>query len=135
MSPISFKPATQATFYKLTPTADLVPCAVCGGPNLMGKVALKVDCTACGQTGYSNFYTAINLPVHYTPRAYTRWNATEGGLARFGDAQIKLDSRFEDVVDAAKYVHVKGADWNFQRVHNPGQVFGQERLVLAISRK
>lgn len=101
----------------------------------MGKVALKVDCTACSQTGYSNFYTGINLPVFYTPRGFTRWNTTEGGLARFGDAQIKLDARFEDIVDVAKYVHVRGADWDFQRVHNPGQAFGQDRLVLALSRR
>lgn len=101
----------------------------------MGKVSLKVDCTACSQTGYSNFFTGINLPVFYTPRGFTRWQGTEGGLAKFGEAQIKLDAKFEDIVDDAKYVHVKGADWNFQRVHNPGHAFGQDRLVLAISRK
>lgn len=133
--PFSFKPAITATFYELTPTDKLVPCAVCGGPNRMGKVSQKVDCTACSQTGYSNFYTGIDLPVFYTPRAFTSWNATEGGLARFGDCQIKLDSRFEDVVEAAKYVHTKGADWTFQRVHMPGASFGQERIVLALSRK
>lgn len=133
--PISFKPAITATFYKLTPTDQLVPCAVCGGPNRMGRVALKVDCTACSQTGYSNFYTGINLPVYYTPRAFTRWNATEGGLARFGDAQIKLDAHYEDIVEDSKYVRVKGADWTFERVHVPGGSFGQERIVLALTRK
>lgn len=133
--PFSFKPSITATFYELTPTEDLVLCPVCGGPNLMGRVSKKVDCTACGQTGYSNFFTGINVPVFYTPRAYTRWNASEGGMSRFGEAQIKLDARFADVVSAAKYVHAKDADWNFQRVHNPGGAFGQERLVLALSRR
>jgi len=133
--PVSFKPATTATFYKLTPTDDLVACTVCGGSNRMGRVSLKVDCEACSQTGYSNFYTGINLPVFYTPRAYTRWQGTEGGVAKFGDAQIKLDSRFGDIVDDSKYVRVKGADWNFERAHIPGQAFGQERIVLAITRK
>lgn len=133
--PFSFKPAIRAVFYELTPTENLVPCPVCGGPNLMGRVSKKVDCTACGQTGYSNYFTGIELSVFYTPRAFTRWNGTEGGVSQFGEAQIKLDARFADVVDASKYVHVKNVDWNFQRVHVPGGAFGQERLVLALSRK
>lgn len=133
--PISFKRAITATFYKKTPDSDLVPCTVCGGPNRMGKVAQKVDCTACSQTGYQNYFTGIPVSVFYTPRAYTRWNATEGGVARFGDAQIKLDIQYDDLVDDSKYVAVKGADWNFQRVHIPGQHLGQERIILALSRK
>ena len=133
--PISFKPALTATFYKKTPQAELLPCQVCGGANIMGKVAKKVDCTACSQTGYSNFYTGLNVPVFYTPRAYVRWNNTEGGLVRFGDAQIKLSDIYSDIVDVAKYVHVQGTDWTFQRVHIPGQALGQQRIVLALSRK
>jgi hypothetical protein len=133
--PISFKPSITATFYRLTPTEDLVLCPVCGGVNAMGRVSKKVDCTACSQTGYSNYYAPINLPVYHTPRSFTRWNANEGGLTRFGDAQIKLDSRYEDIVEGSKYVRVKGADWNFERVHVPGGAFGQERLILALTRR
>lgn len=133
--PISFKPATTATFYKKTAEADLVPCTVCGGLNAMGKVAKKVDCTACSQTGYQNPYTGINLPVFYTPRSFTRWTGSEGGLAAYGEAQIKVDIKYRDIVDVAKYVSVMGDEWNFQRVHIPGQAFGQQRMVLAITRK
>lgn len=133
--PISFKPAITATFYKLTPASELVPCTVCGGINAMGRVSKKVDCTACSQTGYSNYYTAISLPVHYSPRTYTRWNSSEGGLVQFGEATIKLAAQFQDVVDDAKYVHVKQADWNFSTVHGPGGAFGQERIILALTRK
>jgi hypothetical protein len=133
--PISFKPAITAIFYKRTPTEDLVPCVECGGPNLMGKVSQKVDCTACSQTGYQNYWTGIALPVYYTPRAFTRWTGTEGGLAKFGDAQIKLDNRYIDIVNDSKFVNVMDQDWNFQRAHIPGQAFGQQRIVLAISRK
>lgn len=133
--PISFKRAITATFYHRTPEDELIPCAVCGGANVRGKVAKKVDCTACSGTGYQNFFTGLTVPVFYTPRVFTRWDSSAGGLVRFGDAQIKLDSQFGDIVDAAKHVHVKGADWNFQRVHIPGEAFGQERIVLALSRK
>jgi hypothetical protein len=101
----------------------------------MGKVSKKVDCTACSQTGYENFFTGLDVPVYYTPRAYVRWNSTEGGLARFGDAQIKLDEAYSDIVDEARHVLVQGAEWTFQRVHIPGQAFGQQRIVLALSRK
>lgn len=101
----------------------------------MGKVSKKVDCTACDQTGYANYFTGINLPVFYTPRAFTRWTGSEGGLVKFGDAQIKLDIKYNNIVNSAKYVHIKGVDWNFQRAHVPGDAFGQERIILAISRK
>jgi len=133
--PISFKPPITATFYKKTPTDELVPCAVCGGPNAMGRVSINVGCTACSQTGYQNYWSAINLPAYYTPRAFTRWTGTDGGLVKFGDAQIKVSSRYSDVVYGSEYVNLMGEDWNFQRAHIPGQAFGQERIVLAISRR
>ena len=101
----------------------------------MGKVSLKVDCTACGQTGYQNFWYGIPLPAYYTPRAYTRWTGTEGGVVKFGDAQIKVDARYIDIVNESKFVNVKGLDWNFQRAHIPGQAFGQERVVLALTKR
>lgn len=101
----------------------------------MGKVSLKVDCTACSQTGYQNYWSGIDLPVYYTPRAYTRWTGTDGGLVKFGDAQIKLDNRFSDIVNDAKFVTVMGADWNLQRANIPGQAFNQQRMVLALSRR
>lgn len=133
--PISFKPAITATFHKLTPTEDLVPCAVCGGPNLMGKVARNVSCTHCGGTGYDNYYSEISLPAYYTPRALTRWTGTEAGVVKFGDAQIKLDARYSDIVYDAKYVTVNGLDWNLQRVRDPGVALGQARVILALSKR
>jgi len=101
----------------------------------MGKIAQSIDCTDCDRTGYSNFYTLITVQVFYTPRAYVRYSATEGGLARFGEGQIKLDDRYLDIVDASRYVTVEGADWNFQRMHIPGQSFGQKRIILALTRR
>lgn len=133
--PVSFKRPEDATFFKKTPTAELVPCPVCGGVNVMGKVAKKVDCTACSQTGYANYFLAVEVPVFYSSRAFTRWNATEGGLVKFGEAQIKLDSRYDDVVASTKYISLHGAEWNFQRVHEPGHTFGQDRIILALSRR
>ena len=101
----------------------------------MGRVSINVGCTACSQTGYQNYWSAINLPAYYTPRAFTRWTGTDGGLVKFGDAQIKVSSRYSDVVYGSEYVNLMGEDWNFQRAHIPGQAFGQERIVLAISRR
>lgn len=133
--PISFKPSLPAIFYKKTPQADLLPCEVCGGPNLMGKVAQDLQCPACDGTGYSNYFTTLQLAAHYTPRAYTRFNSSEGGLVSYGEAQIKVSAVHLDHVEASKYVHVKGTDWNFQRMHIPGQSFGQERIILALTRR
>jgi hypothetical protein len=101
----------------------------------MGKVSQKVDCTACSQTGYQNYWTGINIPSYYTPRAFTRWTGSEGGLVRYGDAQIKVDNRYSDIVNDSKFVTVMGLDWNFQRAHIPGQAFNQERMVLALSKR
>lgn len=135
MPAVSFKSAIMAIFTLKTPTADLIPCTDCGGPNKMGKVSTKVDCTTCDQTGYENFWTQYVIPVYYSSRAYTRWNAVAGGLVQLGEATIKVDARHREIVNDAKFVHVRGADWLFQRVHEPGQTFGQERLILALSRK
>lgn len=132
---VSFKPAIMATFWLRTPKSELVPCTECGGPNIRGGVAQTVNCTTCDQTGYENYWTQIVLPVYYSPRAFTRWSADRGGLIQSGESQIKVDSRHKTIVNQAKWVHVKGVDWTFQRVHEPGQAMNQERMVLALARK
>jgi hypothetical protein len=133
--PISFKPLKNITIVRRTPTASLVLCDVCGGLNAMASTAVKVDCTGCGTTGYSNFYSDIYAQASYRPGSVKRWDSVAGQLSYLGECSIKLDSRYKRILEAAEYIKMDGIDWKFSILREPGEAMGQARLVLSLSRK
>jgi hypothetical protein len=133
--PISFKTPKPITIVKRTPQDDLVLCDVCGGLNAMASTAIKVDCTGCGTTGYSNFYTRISAMATYRPGAVKRWDAVAGSVSYTGECSIKLDARYKQILAASEHLEFDGIKWRFSVLREPGEGFGQHRLVLALTRK
>lgn len=101
----------------------------------MGNVSVKVDCTACGQTGYSNYFTQSIISGYYVPRQRQRWNHQRGGYDFTGDSAIKIDASYADLIDRATHLEFNGKSWNFEMLRDPGAAMGQERLVLSLTRK
>lgn len=101
----------------------------------MGNVAIKVDCTACGQTGYSNYYTRQTMPAYYIPGAIKRWRIQRGGMDFPGESAIKVDAIYADVLEAAQYIEFNGKQWQFTMIRDPGAAMGQERIIIALNRK
>ena len=133
--PISFKSPITVTAFQKTPTENLVFCSVCGGINALGNVAVKIDCTACDTTGYSNFYTEITLPAYYTPGGIRRWNAESGAVSYSGECTIKLDARYKDFLDDTVFIEFGGIRWQFNIMEDPGSAMAQGRLILVMSRR
>ena len=132
----SFKRPILISLYSKTPSSDLIFCSECGGINALGRVAVKVDCTTCDKTGYSNYYTVVQIPAYYIPGGIKKWDAQRGGVVYQGESAIKVDKdKYEDLLNNSEFIEFNNIKWNFSSVANPGQAFGQERLVLSLSRK
>lgn len=110
-------------------------CDVCGGLNALGNVSVKVDCTACSQTGYQNFFTTVTVPAYYRPGVVKRWNIQRGGYDLVGDMTIKVDAQWASLLERSTHLDFKGVAWHFTQLRDPGAAMGQERIVLALYRK
>lgn len=133
--PVSFKNMKSITIVKKTPTGELVLCDECGGLNAMASTAVKIDCPVCGTTGYSNFYKRIDAKASYRPGAVKRWDSIAGQLDFLGECSIKLDSRYKRLLATAEHIEMDGIAWRFNVLREPGESFGQARLVLSLTRK
>lgn len=133
--PVSFKNLKTITIAKRTSTADLQLCDVCGGLNAMASTAVKINCEGCGTTGYSNFYMKIPANASYRPGAVKRWDQVAGQLDYLGECSIKLDIRYAKLLATAEYIEMDDITWKFTVLRQPGEAFGQARLVLSLSRK
>lgn len=101
----------------------------------MGRVAVKIDCSTCDQTGYDNYYTQHLIPAYYRPGAVKEWDANRGGTVFLGECGIKVDAVFEDILSRTMFLEVNGIRWNFTRLSDPGLSYGQRRIRMALSRK
>lgn len=133
--PVSFKPPKTIYIVVKTPTDDLEFCDTCGGINAMASTAVKIDCTECGTTGYSNYWTRIAVNASYRPGGEKRWDADSGTMSYFGECSIKLPATMEAALSDASHIEMDGKSWSFNVMRNPGEGFGQKRLVISLSRK
>lgn len=101
----------------------------------MARAAVKIDCETCDTTGYENFWTQRNIRGYYSPRAVRRWNTEAGALVYAGDATVKVDAQYADLLHRATHIGFRGVLWNFSFEHDPGAGMGQHRLVLSVTRK
>lgn len=108
---------------------------MCGGLNAMASTAVKIDCTGCGTTGYSNFYSSIPTQASYRPGAVKRWDAVAGHVDYSGECSIKLSTQYREALATAEYIEMDGIKWRFTVLREPGEAFGQARLVLSLARK
>lgn len=101
----------------------------------MGRVAVKVDCDACDQTGYENYYTEHTIPAYYRPGAVKRMDQLAGGVVYLGECSIKISIDYASLIARSMFLEFNDIRWNFTRMSDPGVSMGQARIVLALSRK
>ena len=133
--PTSFKRQILVKVYTRTPASDLIFCDACGGLNAMGRVAVNIECTVCDGTGYLNYYTIQDVPAYYIPGGIKRWDVQRGGVVYAGEAGLKVSDVYEDTLRDAEFIEFNGIKWQFSTVSDPGDSFGQRRLLLALNRK
>jgi hypothetical protein len=101
----------------------------------MGNVAVKVDCEYCDSTGFSNKWTQIQIPAYYQPGAVQRWNPVAGGVTFLGSCAVKVNELYRDTINGSDFIEMNGVQWNYLFTEDPGAALGQERLIIALTRK
>lgn len=129
--PIGMKRSTEAILF--VPTASGSLTEVGSGNSAAGNVA--VDLFEGDGTGYSNFFTEYTIPVQFSPGVAKRYDLALQGYRFLGECSVKIDTKYEDLVDSGSHLQIGSVLWNYQRLTERGAGFGNDRLVLALTRR
>lgn len=129
--PIGFKRPIEVIFFVPTASGSLVE--VGSGNSAAGNVA--VDKFEGDGTGYSNFFTPYTLPAQFSPGVAKRYDLTLQGYRLLGEHTIKLETKYETIVTAGSHVQIGAVEWDYKRITERGVGFGNDRIVLALTRR
>jgi len=129
--PIGFKRPIDVIFYVATPSGSLVE--VGSGNSAAGNVA--VDKFEGNGTGYSNYFTPFTASAQFTPGVAKRYSLSAAGYVFLGDCSIKLESKYADLVAAGSHLKIGSVEWNYKQISERGAGFGNDRIVLALTRR
>lgn len=113
--PIGFKRSVEATFHVPVTTAQ-------------AATANVFDTDGVTWTDYT-------IPVQFTPGVAKRYDLQLQGYRFLGECSIKVDTKYEGVVTSGSHLTIGSVEWNYQRLSELGVGFGNDRLVLALTRK
>lgn len=129
--PIGMRRMVETTFFVPTASGSLVETA--GGYNPHGYVA--VDLTEGDGTGYTNYWQERTINAQFIPGIAKRYDQNLHGYKFLGECSIKIESKYDDLVSSATHLKIGSVEWNFQRISELGAGFGNDRIVLALTRK
>lgn len=130
--PIGFRRDITITLHVRTPEADLIEVTP-DGVNLEGEVAINME--EGDGTGYSNYWTQYELPAKFSPGVAKRYDLQMQGYRFLGECSIKVDTRYADLISSGSHITIGKVDWNYQRISELGAGSGNDRIVLALTRK
>ena len=128
---VGFKRSIEATFFVPTPSGSLI--ATSGGHNAAGNVA--IDKFEGDGTGFTNYFQELTIPVQFTPGVAKRYDLQLQGYRFLGECSIKVDTQYTDLVESGSHLQIGNVQWNYQRLSELGVGFGNDRIVLALTRK
>lgn len=128
---IGFKRAIDVTLHVPTVSGSLVE--VPGGYNDAGRVAF--DLFEGDGTGFTNFYTDYTIPAQFSPGVAKRYDLSLQGFRFLGECSIKVESKYADIIASGSHLTIGSVEWNYQRLTERGAGFGNDRIVLALTRK
>ena len=129
--PVSFRSATTVTVHVPTLSGSLVTSV--SGVNATGGVAVNLE--EGDVTGYTNTFTDYSIPGYYSPRVLKRWQPAVGGYELIGEASLKVDTRYTALISSGSHLTFNNVDWTYRQYTEMGAGFGNDRIVLALTRK
>lgn len=121
----------EVTFFVPTASGSLVESA--SGYNTMGKVA--VDLTEGDGTGYDNYWQERTISAQFVPGVAKRYDQNIHGYRFLGDCSIRVESKYADLVASGTHLKIGTVEWNYKQIEELGAGFGNDRIVLALTRK
>lgn len=80
-------------------------------------------------------WTEYTVPAQFSPGVAKRYDLQLHGYRFLGECSIKLNTVYEGIVNSGSYLTIGSVDWNYQALSTYGAGFGNDRLVLALTRR
>lgn len=129
--PVSMKRPMDIELVVLTPSGSLIESA--SGSNPTGRVGVNIEDD--DGTGYTNYTTAYTIPAYFSPRTLKRWDRQAGGYELLGEASLKVDPIYLDLILSGSHLRFHGADWDYKQMEELGVGAGNDRIILSLMRK
>lgn len=129
--PVSMLRPITVTFHVPTPSGSLVTAS--SGANAAGEVG--IDKLQGDGTGYTNYFTHIDATGYFRPGVLQTYDKQAGGYRFLGECGLKLDMRYAGLVASGSYITISGVDWDYRQYDELGAGFGNDRIVLGLTRK
>lgn len=129
--PVGMKRSINITLHVPTASGSLVE--VAGGYNDAGQVA--IDVFEGDGTGFTNFYTDYTIPVQFTPGVAKRYDLQLQGYRFLGECSIKVETKYADIIASGSHLTMNNVEWDYKRLNELGVGFGNDRIVLALTRR
>ena len=113
--PIGFKRATDVTFHVPVTSAQ-------------AATANVFDTEGVAWTDYT-------IPAQFTPGVAKRYSLSQNGYIFLGECSIKVDPKYESLVASGSHLTIGSVEWNYKQISELGAGFGNDRIVLALTRK
>lgn len=129
--PKSFKRPIDVQLVMVTTSGSLIESA--SGVNIAGSVGRNIE--QDDGTGYTNYTTSYNIPAYFSPRTLKRWDRKAGGYELLGEASLKVDPIYLDLILSGSHLRFHGTDWDYRQMEELGVGAGNDRIVLSLMRK
>lgn len=129
--PVSMKRPIDVMLVVLTPSGSLIESA--SGSNPTGKVGINIEDD--DGSGFTNFTTEYAIPAYFDPRTLKRWDRQAGGYELLGEASLKVDPIYADLLASGSHLRFHGAEWDYKQMEEFGVGAGNDRLILSLMRK
>ena len=73
--------------------------------------------------------------AQFTPGIAKRYDLQLQGYRFLGECSVKVPTKYEGLVNSGSYLTIGSVDWNYARMSEMGVGFGNDRIVLALTRR
>jgi hypothetical protein len=130
--PIGFKRDITITLHVPTPSGSLIEVTP-SGVNTAGQAAINL--MEGDGTGYTNYFTQYDLPAKFSPGVAKRYDLQMQGYRFLGECSIKVAPQYANLIASGSHITIGDTDWQYQRLSELGVGAGNDRIVLALTRK
>ena len=81
-------------------------------------------------------WTHYTIPdAQFIPGVARKYDLQMQGYRFLGECSVKVPTTYEGIVNSGSYVTIGSVDWNYSRLSEMGVGFGNDRIVLALTRR
>ena len=75
------------------------------------------------------------VSAYFIPGTVQKYDLQAMGYRFLGECSIKLDTKYAGLVQSGSHVQIGNVQWNYKQIEELGTGFGNDRIILALTRK